>query len=72
MDYRISQNLGFVFGAKFKYSNLFGKSSAKTSDNFSINLLDKAAPYLNSHLNTNRDLTYFQFYLGFSVFVGKK
>jgi hypothetical protein len=74
MDYRISQNLGFVFGAKFKVANLFGKASDKTNptEKYSINLLDKTAPDLNSNLSSSRNITYFQLYLGFSVFAGKK
>jgi hypothetical protein len=78
-DYRISQNLGFVFGTKFKIANLFGKSSEKTSpasvspnDKNKINILDKAATDLNSNLNTSRNISYFELYLGFSVFAGKK
>ena len=78
MDYRISQNLGFVFGVQYRIANLFGKKSEATkpasqnpSDLNSMNLLDDAASGLNSNLSQSRNISYFQFYLGFSVFAGK-
>lgn len=72
-DYRITNNLGFVFGAKYSIVNLFGKKSERTGigDN-SMNLLDQSAPDLNSNLNTSRNISYLQFYIGFSVFAGKR
>ena len=79
VDYRISQNYGFVLGAKYKISNLLGKSSERTlpagqnpGDINSMNLLDKSAPGINTNLSQSRNISYLQFYLGFSVFVGKK
>lgn len=79
VDYRIAQNLGFVFGAQYKMANIFGKKSEATlpssqnpSDLNSMNLLDKAAPELNSHLSQDRNINYFQFYIGFTVFAGKR
>lgn len=79
MDYRITKNLGFVLGTKFKIANLFGKSSDKTNpasetpgDLNKMNLLDKSAPELNSNLSNSRNISYFEFYIGFSVFTGSR
>ena len=79
IDYRITDNLGFVFGTKFKLANLFGKSSQSTNpasvtpdDKNKLPLLDASATNLNSNLTTSRNITYFEFYLGFSVFVGRR
>lgn len=73
-DYRITKNLGFVFGTKFKIANLFGKSSEATNpaDVNKMNLLDKSAPELNSNLISSRDINYFEFYIGFSIFAGSR
>jgi hypothetical protein len=69
-DYRISKYLGFVLGAKYKIDNLFGKKSERSTEKNTLNLLDKASENLNSNLNKNRNIEYFEFYLGFVVFVG--
>ena len=77
MNYRISNHLGFVFGMKYKIANLFGKKSDKTqsssinpADKNKMNLMDKSAPELNSNINTSRNISYLQFYIGFTVFAG--
>ena len=74
MDYRITKYLGFVFGTKLKIDNLFGKTSDYTNpgDINKMNLLDKAAPNLNSNLSSSRNINYFEFYIGFSVFAGTR
>jgi outer membrane protein W len=72
LDYRITKNLGFVFGTKFKIANLFGKNSESSNDINKMNLLDKAATNLNSNLSTSRNINYFEFYIGFSVFAGSR
>lgn len=79
LNYRITPSLGFVFGTRYKIANLFGKKSEQTGNSAtdpanlnSMNLLDKSAPELNSNLNSNRNLSYLQFYIGFSVFAGKR
>ena len=78
-DFRIAKNLGFLFGAQYKIANLLGRESLPTkpasenpSDLNTINLLDKAAPELNSHLSQDRNISYLQFYVGFTVFAGKR
>ncbi len=72
-DYRVTKNLGFVFGTSFHWSNVLGKKSERTdvSEKNKMNLLDKSAPELNSLLNKSRNLTYFEFYIGFVLFTGK-
>jgi hypothetical protein len=78
IDYRISQNLGFVFGTRYKLSNLFGKSSdyvkpvsEDPGSKNTMTLLDKADTGLNTNLNKSRNLAYLEFYLGFAIFIGK-
>jgi hypothetical protein len=72
-DYRVTNNLGFVFGTSFHLANLLGKSSERTgaSEKNKMNLLDKSDSDLNSLLNKNRNLTYFEFYIGFVLLTGK-
>jgi hypothetical protein len=77
-DYRISKNLGFLFGTRYKFANLFGKKSEYTEPVTvdpgaanNMNLLDKSAPELNANLNKSRNITYLEFYLGFTLFLGK-
>jgi hypothetical protein len=78
-DLRITKNLGFMFGTKYKIANLFGKQSQRTQpvngnntgDLNTMNLLDKADTGLNINLNKSRNIAYLQFYLGFAVFIGK-
>lgn len=79
LSYRITPTLGFVFGTRYKIANLFGKKSEPTGSASSnpsnlntMNLLDQAAPQLNSNLSDSRNLSYLQFYIGFSVFAGKQ
>jgi hypothetical protein len=78
-NYRMTDELGFMFGAKYIVANVFGKESVRTDaasvnpgDKNTMNLLDAAAPELNSNLNSNRSISYLQFKVGFSVFLGKK
>jgi hypothetical protein len=72
-DYRVTKNLGFVFGTSFQWSNLLGKKSERTdvSEKNKMNLLDKSATDLNSLLSKSRNLTYFEFYIGFIFLTGK-
>jgi hypothetical protein len=72
-DYRVTKNLGFVFGTSFHFANLLGKNSERTgiTEKNKMNLLDKSATELNTNLNTSRNLTYFEFYIGFVILTGK-
>ncbi|RPI17083.1 MAG: hypothetical protein EHM58_10640 [Ignavibacteriae bacterium] len=73
LNYRLSEYLGFVFGAKFHIANLFGKSSERldSSGNYQIAFLDKESADLNSNLNKSRNFAYFSFYVGFVVYAFK-
>ena len=71
-DCRISKHLGFVFGIKYKFENLFGKQSEKSTGKNTINLLDKSSENLNTNLNKSRNIEYLEFYVGFAVFTGLK
>jgi hypothetical protein len=71
-DIRMLNNVGVILGAKYKFANVIGKNSVKTTENDAMGILDAAASNLNSLLNKNRNIGYFQFYLGLSVFLGLK
>jgi hypothetical protein len=71
-EFRITKHLGFVLGANYKLANLLGKQSERSNEVNTINLLDKSDINLNTNLNKNRNIEYFEFYLGFSVFAGSR
>jgi len=68
---RVTNGMGFLVGIKYHISNLFGRSSSATTDN-TMNLLDAAAPNLNSNLNKDRVIGILQPFLGFSTSLGFK
>lgn len=75
ITFRVHQFVGFTFAAKYKFANLIGKSSDVTNgaaDLNKMNLNDKSAADLNTNLNKNRNIDYFQFLLGVSFFIGKR
>ena len=71
MDIRFTKGFGMAFGFKYKHSNLIGKTSDFLLEENKMNLLDKADTDLNTNLKENRNLAFFEFYLGASFFVGK-
>ncbi len=71
MDIRFTKGFGMVFGFKYKHSNIIGKTSDFLLEDNKMNLLDKADTELNTNLNENRNLAFFEFYLGIGFFVGK-
>lgn len=71
MDIRFMKGFGMVFGFKYKHSNLIGKTADWLNEENKMNLLDKADTELNTNLKENRNLAFFEFYLGASFFVGK-
>jgi len=71
MDMRFTKGFGMVFGFKYKHSNLIGKTSDFLMEENKMNLLDAADTELNTNLKENRNLAFFEFYLGASFFVGK-
>jgi hypothetical protein len=70
-DVRFIPNFGMTFGVKYKFVNLFGKSSDFLREENKMNLLDKAAANLNSNLYKDRNITYIEFYLGAAIYLGK-
>ena len=70
-DIRFIPNFGMVFGVKYKFVNLFGKSSDFLREENKMNLLDKAAANLNTLLYKDRNIAYMEFYLGGAIYLGK-
>jgi len=71
-ELRVNKYIGFVSGVNYKFSNLLGKSSERTSEPNTIGLLDKADTKLNSNFNSSRNIEHMEFYLGFVLFAGSK
>ena len=71
MEIRFTPGFGMVFGFKYKLANLIGKGSVILREENKMNLLDKSAADLNSHLTQSRNISFLEFYLGGSFFVGK-
>lgn len=71
-DIRITRLLGFVLGANYRFANLIGKQSERSNEPNTINLLDKADTNIHSALNSSRNIEYVEFYLGFTIFAGRK
>lgn len=71
-DIRITHTLGFVIGANYRFANLIGKKSERSSEPNTINLLDKADTGIHSALNSSRNIEYVEFFLGFTVYAGRK
>lgn len=78
-QYRLANAFGIAFGTHYRWANLIGKESKKTktkvedpNDVNKMELLDKADATLNSMLSKDRNIGYFEFYLGFAFYVGRK
>lgn len=72
--YRMTQSFGLTFCTKFRFVNIFGKSSERSIEDLDLNkmnLLDKSSANLNPNLNKNRSIGYLGFYLGASFFISK-
>ncbi|MGH2574135.1 MAG: hypothetical protein ACRDFC_00380 [Ignavibacteria bacterium] len=72
---RIHKNVGFIFSTKYKLTNVLGKDSKRTEASFDLNkmnLLDKSASDLNTMLNKDRNINYFEFGLGIAFFAGRR
>jgi len=69
-SYRFSEIAGFHVGSRFVMPNLFGKASEMTDDTGYIFLLDRSNTSLNPALSSDRNLGYFKFYGGLSLFFG--
>jgi len=70
-DWRLTKSFGLAFGTKYKLANLIGKKSDFLQEENKMNLNDAGAQSLNNYLNKDRNIGYFEFYLGASFFVGK-
>ena len=71
-EIRVNKYLGFVLGVNYKFTNLLGKNSERSTEPNTISLLDRADTGLNSNLNSSRNIEHFEFYLGFVLFAGSK
>ena len=71
-ELRVDKNLGFAFGVNYKFTNLLGKNSERTTEPNTLTLLDKADTNLNSNLNSSRNIEHVEFYLGFVLFAGSR
>jgi hypothetical protein len=70
-SYKFSDVVGFHVGTRFVLPNLFGKASEISDNDAGTYLLDKANSSLNSNLSSSRNLGYFKFFGGLSLFLGK-
>jgi hypothetical protein len=68
---KFSEVVGFHVGTRFVLPNLLGKSAEMTDGAAYAYILDKANTTLNPYLNNNRNMGYFKFYGGLSLFLGK-
>lgn len=71
-EIRVDKYLGFVLGINYKFTNLLGKNSERSTEPNTINLLDKKETSLNSKLNCSRNIEHLEFYLGFVLFAGSE
>lgn len=71
LDMRFTQGFGLVTGFKWKYANLIAKKSDFLLEENKMNLLDAAAPNLNTYLGNDRNIGYIEIYLGASFYIGK-
>lgn len=70
-SYKFHDYLGFHVGTRFTLPNLFGKASEMTDESWYMYLLDKGNSSLNPNLSGSRNMGYFKFYGGLSLFFGK-
>ncbi len=69
--FRFGKYAGITFGGKYKIANLIGKKSDFLREENKMNLLDKAATDLNSHLSKDRNMGFIELYLGATIYLGK-
>lgn len=68
---KFSEVVGFHVGTRFVLPNLIGKSAEMTDGSAYAYILDKANTTLNPNLSSNRTMSYFKFFGGLSLFIGK-
>jgi opacity protein-like surface antigen len=69
---RLTKAFGLSFTAKYKFANLLGKQSERTTEQNKMELLDKADTSINGNLGKNRHIQYIEVMLGASFYIGKK
>jgi hypothetical protein len=69
---RVSKYIGFLFAAKYKFTNVLGKDSKLSTELNKFYLLDKKDTGLNTHLVKDRQIDYLQFSLGLAFYIGRK
>lgn len=68
---KFSEIVGFHVGTRFVMPNLFGKSAEMTDGDAYAYILDKGNSTLNPNLSSSRNMAYFKFYTGLSLFLGR-
>ncbi len=69
---RVSRPIGFVFAAKYKFTNVLAKQSKYLEELNKMYLLDKKDTDLNSSLSDDRQIDYFTFSLGIAFYIGRR
>ncbi|MDD5362562.1 MAG: hypothetical protein PHN88_10555 [Ignavibacteria bacterium] len=70
-SYKFQDYLGFHVGTRFTMPNIFGKASEMSDESWYMFLMDKGNTTLNPALSSSRNMAYFKFYAGLSLFFGK-
>jgi hypothetical protein len=70
--YRFNKNFGFNVGTKFHFANLLGKNSEATTESGYIPLLDKADTSINPKLDVYRNIGFFNFFGGCTLYLGAR
>jgi len=68
---RVHKIVGFAFCTKYKFANVLGKNSNRTTEENKMDLLDKSATDLNAILSKDRHINFFEFMLGLVFHIGK-
>lgn len=71
-SYRFSKSFGFNLGTKFHFANLLGKTSEASTEIGYIPLLDKGDKSIHPELAVNRNIGFFNFFGGFSLYLGER
>jgi hypothetical protein len=69
---RLGKYVGLTWSAKYKFANLFGRNSEKSTELNKINLMDAKNTDLHVKLEKSRLINYLEFGLGVAFYIGKK
>jgi hypothetical protein len=72
VDGRLTRVFGVAFGFKYRMPNLLGQESKLSTELNKFELNDKADASLNSLMTKNRFMSYLNFYLGATFYIGRK